>query len=177
MRSKIDYSDFVKFKKQLEDLATEQYLKDITNEVGQRLYAKVVKRTPVGTKYSYKDFSNGKSKTVKVKGASGKTRSFLSKEGAMYQQYWGVYHGGTLREGWKIDSVKKIGNDYEVRVYNPVPYAMYVEYGHTQQAGKYIPAINKKLKNSWVQGQFFLTKSEIEMERQLPKIIERKISI
>jgi hypothetical protein len=84
---------------------------------------------------------------------------------------------GTLRRNWNIASVEEAGNGYEVTVFNPMEYASYVEFGHRQEPGRYVPAIGKRLKKSWVQGQFFLTKSEIELERELPKIIEKKLEI
>ena len=37
-----------------------------------------------------------------------------------------------------------------------VDYAPYVELGHHQQPGRYVPAIKKRLKKSWVDGKPFL---------------------
>ena len=72
--------------------------------------------------------------------------------------------GGTLRRGWTIDAdVVKVGNEYEITVFNNVEYASYVEYGHRTRNG------------GWVVGRFMMTESEIELEAQAPKILERKI--
>ena len=57
--------------------------------------------------------------------------------------------GGTLRRGWVVSRVKKTGNYYAITVSNSVLYAMYVEYGHRQEPGRYVPAINARLKASW----------------------------
>ena len=72
--------------------------------------------------------------------------------------------GGTLRRGWAIDAdIVKVGNEYEITVFNNVHYASYVEFGHRTRNG------------GWVVGRFMMTESEIEMEAQAPKILERKI--
>ena len=111
--------------------------------------------------------------------------------------------GGTLRRGWTAKSeedaeggasrsiedwessvrVKRVGNYYEIQIVNPVSYASYVEYGHRQTPGRYVPAIGKRLKKSWVEGQFMLTNSvnavkanhlpQIELE--IHKFIEEHI--
>lgn len=68
----------------------------------------------------------------------------------------------------------KFGNNYIVIVENPVKYASYVEYGHRQEPGRYVPALGKRLKQSWVEGKYMLTISEKELESQLPAILEQK---
>lgn len=85
--------------------------------------------------------------------------------------------GGTLRRGWNVKNIKleKIDGGYQVKIINPVEYASYVEYGHRQTPGRFVPAIGKRLKKGWVEGKFMLTKSEMELESELPGIIERKL--
>jgi phage gpG-like protein len=85
--------------------------------------------------------------------------------------------GGTLRRGWtgqrKVSSaaeyakslpVTKTGNTYTVAVENPVEYASYVEFGHRTRNG-----------HGWVEGQYFLTLSEQELQRIAPAVIEKKL--
>ena len=69
--------------------------------------------------------------------------------------------------------VSRKGTSYEIVVFNSVNYASYVEYGHRQEPGRYVPAIGKRLKNSWVKGQFMLKISEQELEAAAPRIINR----
>ena len=40
-----------------------------------------------------------------------------------------------------------------------IHYAPHVEYGHRQKVGRYVPVLGKRLKASFVQGQYFLRKS------------------
>ncbi len=58
---------------------------------------------------------------------------------------------------------------------NPVEYASYVEFGHRQQPGRYVPALGKQLKQGWVKGRFMLTISEGEIQDIAPKVIEAKL--
>lgn len=85
---------------------------------------------------------------------------------------------GNLRNLWgatKDIKVKKTGNNYEVNIENSASYASYVEYGHRQTPGRYVPEIGKRLVNDWVDGKFMLTLSEHELKGQLPGIIKRKM--
>lgn len=87
--------------------------------------------------------------------------------------------GGTLRRGWtgkRIASsgtdyaqslpISKQGTNYTIEIINPVEYASYVEFGHRTPNGK-----------GWVQGQYFLTLSEQELERIAPNVLEKKLEL
>jgi len=168
--------------KQLEELAeklekmskfdTQKFCEDVARELAARLLAKVIKRTPVGEGTFEIVTKNGVQKRYKVKS------------------------GGTLRRGWTAitqseaengetpnakeyaNSLKilRLGNYYVIVVKNPVEYASYVEFGHRQESGRFVPAIGKRLKIAWAPGKFMLTISEKELEGQLPKLIERKLT-
>ena len=72
---------------------------------------------------------------------------------------------GELRRNWNIDlEITQVGNEYEITVYNATEYASYVEYGHRIRGGK-----------GWVVGRFMMTKSEVELEKQAPVILERML--
>ena len=72
--------------------------------------------------------------------------------------------------------MQKRGNNYVVELINPTEYGSYVEYGHRQEPGRYVPAIGKRLKKGWVEGQFMLTISENEIREQAPAILEKKLN-
>ena len=73
-------------------------------------------------------------------------------------------------------TVTQNGVVYEIEVYNPTEYASYVEYGHRQQVGRFVPQIGKRLKQGWVQGQFMLKISEEEIQAIAPKLLEKKLN-
>ena len=87
--------------------------------------------------------------------------------------------GGTLRRGWgavaDINVVKE-GDTYTVTITNPVEYASYVEYGHRQNAGRFVSAIGKRLKNNYVKGKFMMTKTEEEIKKITPQLLEKRLS-
>ncbi len=95
--------------------------------------------------------------------------------------------GGTLRRGWtgnaQVDGktfaqslpIEKHGDTYVITVENTVSYASYVEFGHRQTKGRYVPAIGKKLKEGFVYGQYFLTHAEEALERISPAILQKKL--
>lgn len=80
----------------------------------------------------------------------------------------GVYEdgtvGGTLRRGWTVGEIKKVGLTYEIEVINPVEYASYVEYGHR--------TVNHR---GWVPGRFMMTISANEVESLAPNLLERRL--
>lgn len=78
----------------------------------------------------------------------------------------GVYEGktgGHLRRNWQVGNVEKHGNAYVIEIFNNVEYASYVEYGHRTRNHK-----------SWVEGRFMSTISMQEIERELPRFLEKK---
>jgi len=132
---KVDFSEIRKAAETLSQANTALVLENITNELGARLLAKAIKRTPVDK--------------------------------------------GTLRRGWDASIGAKAvntGGGYTVTITNSVEYASYVEFGHRQTPGRYVPAIGKRLKKSWVKGKFMLTISEEELRKEAPAVIKRKIS-
>lgn len=129
-------------------------IESITKNLTARLYNLTVKNTPVG---NYDD-------TFELEIDGDKKVLVLSSK-----------QGGTLIKGWITKGPYYFGDNYICELINPVEYAPYVEYGHYQQRGRYVPAIGKNLSKSWVKGRFMLTKSLKELEKAAPKVIEKKI--
>lgn len=171
---KCDYKQFEEFQKKIEKLAEADSIKFFENcarELAARLLRKVIKRTPVGENQ------------YETKNVNGKEKKYV------------VKNGGTLRRGWTCSTekeaesgkktsanawanslgIKRIGNIFQIEVMNPVHYASYVEFGHRQEPGRFVPAIGKRLVDSWVEGKYMLTISEKEIETQAPKILEKKL--
>lgn len=185
-----DFSELRKFAEKMEKLeeGVDDLSVEIVQELAERMLAKVVKRTPVGVKPTFDEAD-----TVKIKGAKrriqyktkrgeklfrnqqGRTYRFLTKSGEIREKYWSGYVGGNLRRSWQIGNVVRNGNSYEIEVFNDAEYASYVEYGHRQQSGRYVPALGKKLKAGWVKGRFMMTISEMELRAQAPAIVEKRL--
>ena len=78
---------------------------------------------------------------------------------------------GELRRSWQLKGPFFAGSDITVELKNGKNYASFVENGHRQTPGRYVPAIGKKLKASWVPGQHFLQKATDETRGQVPKLL------
>lgn len=75
---------------------------------------------------------------------------------------------GDLRRGWHVEQA-----DHEmVKLQNNVEYAEYVEFGHRQNVGQYVPKIGKRLVNPWVEGVFYALRSENQMRKRAPRILK-----
>lgn len=169
---------------QLEKVDFDKLFRQLANEIAQILLNLVKKRTPVGVKphIAAKDENDKKAlggvdakKTIKIKGKSGKSKTFLTREGAILDRYWRGYTGGALRDAWTILPLEKQGDNYIITVVNNTEYASYVEYGHRQTPGRYVPQLGKSLKASWVKGRFMLTTSTQEIEQMTPRLLEQAI--
>ena len=192
-----DFEELKKLQKRLEEFQktdVDEFCKAASKELAARLLALVIPRTPVGKKPKLEGL-----KSETVTGASGKKRSFLTAEGARLEEYWSGYIGGTLRRGWtakthseaaagsgkpKISAaaeyaktlpIEKSGDYYIVRVINPVKYASYVEFGHRQTPGRFVPALGKRLTQGWVNGRYMLTLSEDDLKSIAPKVLQNKL--
>lgn len=152
---KFDHKEFDELKERLEQLAngkeTEKFYEDCAKELAARLLALVIPDTPVG----------------------------------VYPQESGI-SGGSLRRGWTDNKdvdpdvyvqgvkVEKSGKTYTITIVNNVEYAPYVEYGHRQTPGRYVPAIGKRLKESFVPGKHMLQKSEQKLQSIAPSVLKKK---
>lgn len=184
-----DFKELKEFQKKLEQLGKDRarFCEQCSKALAGRLLAMVIKRTPVGEKPDFDDLFEGV-KTEKVTSENGKTKTFLTAKGAQYEKYWDGYIGGNLRRNWTGGKsvgatvyanslpVYKNGDNYTVVVSNPTEYASYVEFGHRQTPGKYVPAIGKKLKASWVNGKYMLTLSEKDLEAIAPAVLEKELN-
>ncbi len=153
----VNFKELQKFRdeveKNLSGAELEKFIESCSKELAARLLAKVIKMTPVGQYPS----------------ESGKK-------------------GGTLRRGWTGEKsqsateyanglkVTRSGGAYVIEIVNPVEYASYVEYGHRQTPGRFVPAIGKRLVQGWVEGQFMLTISEDEIRNDAPRVLQNKLN-
>lgn len=186
MSGKVNIRELENFRERIEKSMSgdqiDDFLESCAKELTAKLLARVIHRTPVGQKPKLEG-----AKFAKVEGKSGKKKSFLTAEGARLEQHWSGYIGGTLRRGWTNGQnqsasayaqslkVQHIGNSYVVEVVNPVKYASYVEFGHKQRPGRYVPALGKRLKSGWVEGKHMLTISEDEIRADAPRVLENKL--
>ncbi len=95
---------------------------------------------------------------------------------------------GDLRRGWTGGTdtspqtyansleVKREGESFVITIQNDMKYASYVESGHSQQVGRYVPKLGKRLKKPWVDGQFMCKISIDEVEGVIPSLLESHVA-
>lgn len=172
--SKCDFKELKKLEKRLEQLEQADWDKvcqDTAKEMAQMLLSKAKKLTPTGVKPDLSAF-DGQADTVEATGKYGTTRSFKSGAGVA-REYWKSYRGGSLKKAWTVIPIEKYGDCYEITVLNNLEYASYVEYGHRQLPGRYVPMLGKRLKVNWVPGKKMLTVSVQEVDAAKSELIEK----
>lgn len=136
----------------LQAIDLDKFCREASKELAARLLALVIPATPVG---KYPKRSCKKGGTLR-RGWTAKTESGAT--GGSGKGNDPIAYAAAL-------PIEKTGTNYRITVVNPVEYASYVEFGHRTAGG-----------SGWVQGQYFLTISENELNKHAPEIIERKLS-
>lgn len=149
-----DYRQVKQFRDNLEQLDREkdEFLQSCAKELAARLLTLVIRRTP-------KDTGTLKRGWTTQRAGSG-AEGLKSNSGRQFAETIKVHH---------------FGDTYVVEIINPVEYASYVEYGHRQQPGRYVPALGVRLKKGWVKGKWMMTVSEKEIQAAAPRILEKKL--
>ena len=80
---------------------------------------------------------------------------------------------GTLRGGWDLNAPVVSGRS--VTITNPVFYASYVDEGHRQHPGQFVPPLQKRLKASWVRGQHFVERAENSVKSAIPTVVQPRL--
>ena len=81
-----------------------------------------------------------------------------------------------MKRSWNAGAVDQNGREYKVKVFNTASYASYVNDGHRQQPGRYVPILGKRLVENWVDGLNMAEKAEKATERRSKDILRRNIN-
>ena len=76
-----------------------------------------------------------------------------------------------MRRSWEAERI----NDTTVKVLNTASYASYVNDGHRQQPGRFIPVLGKRLTKSFVKGLHMQEKAEAATRRASDKIMKNAL--
>lgn len=142
---------------------------DVLKNVARHFLSSVIRLTPVEENYTYD-----------MGGASVSVRGGALRRGWIGQ----VEPGGTPSTSEIDNYVRSLRTGgYRVTLSNSVSYAMYVDEGHRQHVGQFVPAIKAegadtwgaRLKKPWVNGLFFKEKAEHEIEPKLPLIYDQTL--
>ena len=76
-----------------------------------------------------------------------------------------------MRRSWEAERI----NDTTVKVQNTASYASYVNDGHRQQPGRFIPVLGKRLTKSFVNGLYMQEKAEAATRKASDKIMKNAL--
>lgn len=76
-----------------------------------------------------------------------------------------------MRRSWEAERI----NDSTVKVLNTASYASYINDGHRQQPGRFIPVLGKRLTKSFVKGLHMQEKAEAATRRASDKIMKNAL--
>lgn len=151
----VDMAEFIKYKDKIEKMSKQYdiFIREFLLKQALDLIRKAKQKTPTDTGLLKNSWSVG-SEAIALRFKNGK-----------YKKVSGI---SAFEKEPSVDDITKEGEYLKITVSNPTEYASYVEYGHSQQPGRYVPAIGKKLKSGWVDGKFMLTLSIKEIQDKIP---------
>lgn len=94
---------------------------------------------------------------------------------------------GNLRRNWRLGPMTYSGGVWQADVSNNTEYAPYVEFGHRQTPGRFIPGYwesdrfvydpnsptGMTLRRPWVEGRHMLANSVAQVEGEVPGYVQR----
>lgn len=82
---------------------------------------------------------------------------------------------GRLKNSWTQPSYTKAGNTYTATIHNTAEYSGWVNDGHYQEPGRYVPAIHAQLVHYYVPGLYFVERTADEMALRSNSIIKSEL--
>ena len=82
---------------------------------------------------------------------------------------------GDLRRSWELTGPDKKGSKFEMDLANPLEYVEFVEYGHRQEPGRFVPAIGKRLVADYVPGSYMLRDGTRRLEETLKPAVQKEV--
>ena len=82
---------------------------------------------------------------------------------------------GDLQRSWTLTGPDKKGIKFEMDLNNPLEYAEYVELGHRQEPGRFVPAIGKRLVADYVPGSYMLRNGTRRLEETLKTAVQKEV--
>lgn len=155
----------------------DKFLEESAKLLASEFIKRVQEKTPVGKYDDYIEFytkPKEKTKEVYFKTKDEKDVFFIAKNPPKHVKFKNPVagkQGGTLKNGWQIESINSVKDGYEIAIVNYVDYAEYIENGHR--------VINKKggEVKGFVKGVFMLKNTEIEMVFETPSLLEKHFEI
>lgn len=173
----VDVDGLERLRADFEKIDVDDIMRKSANIIMQEMLKEVIKATPEGKRPdNIQMFQKVKVRTGELKKngkPKTKTLSFYTMQGLA----WRGYRGGTLKKGWQAaqNSYVHYGNVYSLTATNATEYSDYVNLGHRQHKGRFVPAIGKRLVRSYVPGRHFTQDAEEKVQPKAEKIVNKFI--
>lgn len=157
---KNDLSEFKELQQRLEQAEKykDEYFEYALRQIALRFLARVIPLTPTSENQTIMYSVNGKTVTKTMRGGALK-RGWIGQVDDP-----GPEPSRSEIEGYVNSlTIRRAGRRYSITLSNRVDYAPYVEYGHRQRPGRFIPALGKTLVNAWVPGQHMMLTAQREI--------------
>lgn len=189
----ISFKGMEELQKQIEQLNSpiekDQCLKECTNTLAQVYIRDAIMNTKDGgsKEYSFnkdtyekinavslsaKNYKMASTKKARRTKAVKRTKINRKTKKTEYLVRTGSEH---MKRSWGADPATRQGRDYSARVFNTASYASYVNDGHRQRPGRYVPYLGKRLVKSWVSGQHMAEKAAAKTKRVSKRALTRII--
>jgi len=175
----VTFSELTAMRKTFERLTTPEeqdiFYTKATKNIAARMLAQLIKNTPVGK--NTEEIIDGKT-VVTMQGGTLR-RGWLVRTHAEAIASRRLSAAGNEAEAQKFTMklhVGKRGHEYFITLRNNVKYASFVNDGHRQEVGRFVPAIGKRLVNGWVNGQYFVEISEVMIKPKIPAILKKQMN-
>lgn len=185
----VDFNGFEDMRRKLEQLnspqAKQACLGAATKLLAQVYLGEAIKNTPVGgakqfnvDKKTYKHIRatevNAKSFTAAKRQGNAAKHIKTGKGGI--KRYMVTTASEHMRRSWGAGELKRSGKTYAVKVFNSASYASYVNDGHRQKPGRFVPILGKRLVKNYVEGLYITNKAEKKVRKASGKLLSQVIS-
>ena len=175
----VNFSELTAMRKTFERLTTPEeqdiFYTKATKNIAARMLAQLIKNTPVGK--NTEEIQDGET-IVTMQGGTLR-RGWLVRTHAEAIASRRLSASGNEAETQKFTMklhVGKRGSEYFITLRNNVKYASFVNDGHRQEVGRFVPAIGKRLVNGWVNGQYFVEISEVMIKPKIPAMLKKQMN-
>lgn len=81
-----------------------------------------------------------------------------------------------MKRSWGAEPAQFVpGHGYLAKVYNSASYASYVNDGHRQHVGQFVPILGKRLVKPWINGQHMAEKAKKHTRRIAASVLQKEI--
>lgn len=161
---KCDFKGLENLLKSVNSIDADSMCRDAVSQMSAVYIASAVRNTPVKGNKKVTVPSKEDLKAMKAKGKNDiKVRTFISSSEHM-------------RRSWQLGEIEQIGDEYRVKVSNTASYATFVDKGHRQKPGRFVPILGKRLRKNYVKGLDITGKAERAVDRARVKILKGVIA-